>query len=114
MGKKILAVDDEVLIQRTIERALTKVGFHVRTTSDPVGFLRAQSEDPADLLIVDLHIGGADMNETVRKALDISPRSKVLFISGSIPNIEDDPNFLEKPFRLEDLRARVRKILAEA
>jgi DNA-binding response OmpR family regulator len=113
MPKKILAVDDEPLIQKTIERALSKVGYEVRTAPDAENFLEALAVENADLLIIDLHLGGINTESLVKKARDISPDSKVLLMSGSIPS-PNDPYFLEKPFRIEELRAKVREMVGEA
>jgi len=113
MPKKILVVDDEPLIQKTIERALSKVGYEVMTSHDPESFLGALRKDPADLLIVDLHLGGTDTRDLINNALQIAPGAKVLLISGSIPRM-DEPYFLEKPFMIDELREKVREMVGEA
>jgi DNA-binding response OmpR family regulator len=110
MHEKILVIDDEPLILMTIERALGKLGYDLTTTSDPDSFLRALSGGGADLLIMDLQLGGENSSSLVEKAVEVSPKSKVLIISGSIAGLPDR-QFLQKPFRIEDLRRRVREIL---
>jgi DNA-binding response OmpR family regulator len=112
MGKKILVVDDEPLIRSTIDRALSKVGYEVTTTPDAESFLDVLTIQDADLLIIDIHLGSYSNEELLKKAGEISPRSKVLLISGSFLRAEDD-NFLEKPFKLDELRAKVKEILGE-
>jgi DNA-binding response OmpR family regulator len=111
MNEKILVIDDEPLILTTIERALTKKGYQVIITSDADSFFEALDTSKADLLIMDLHLGGgltADaMMEEIRY---ISPESKVLIISGGVPEYETG-HFLEKPFKIDELRQKVREIL---
>lgn len=109
MCEKILVVDDEPLVLMTIERALSKVGYEVRVAEDAGGFLDALRAEGAPLLIMDLHLGGTDMEALVEEAMRICPGSEILFVSGSVP--EHPGNFLEKPFRIDDLRQKVRAIL---
>jgi two-component system nitrogen regulation response regulator NtrX len=109
MGEKILVLDDEPLVLMTVERALGKVGYEVRVAGDAGGFLDALRAEKAALLIMDLHLGGTDMEALIEQAMRISPGSQILFMSGSAP--ERPGNFLEKPFRIDDLRQKVRTML---
>jgi DNA-binding response OmpR family regulator len=92
MKEKILVIDDEPLILTTIDRALSKKGYEVIITSDADSFFEALDNSKADLLIMDLHLGG------------------VLIISGGVPAYETG-HFLEKPFKIDELRQKVREIL---
>jgi DNA-binding NtrC family response regulator len=113
MNEKILAIDDEPLVLSTIEKALSKVGYDVRATSDEEGFIQALTSESFPLLIMDLHLGeGTDTMALMEKARAISPHSKILLVSGSEPAVEGE-HFLEKPFRINDLRQMVRDILDE-
>lgn len=112
MKEKILVVDDEPLILNTIKRALAKLGYDVRITSDPESFIDELKAEPASLLIMDLNLGKLKSSSLMDKIRKISPSSKVLIISGVIPE-HNDMHFLEKPFRLDELRQKVRDILDE-
>lgn len=112
MNEKILVIDDEHLILTTIERALSKVGYTVRGTSNVKDFLDALSTGIHDLLIMDLHLGGVDNKELMRKVKEITPRLKILIISGSVIGLAEK-YFLQKPFRIDELRQKVREILDE-
>ncbi|GAB4388504.1 MAG: hypothetical protein Kow0025_08210 [Thermodesulfovibrionales bacterium] len=111
MGEKILVLDDEPLVLSTVQRALGKVGYQVTATGDPAVFLDALSAGDSPLLIMDLHVEGADVRALAEEAMRLSPRSKILFISGSVPEGAEDGHFLEKPFRIEELRQKVRGLL---
>jgi DNA-binding NtrC family response regulator len=112
MGNKILVVDDEPLIRSTIDRALSKVGYEVVTMPDAESFLDALAIHDADLLIIDLHLGGYSSEDLIKKVVELSPHSKMLLISGSFPSTEEH-NFLEKPFKIDELRGKVRELLGE-
>jgi len=108
---KILVVDDEPLVLSTIERALSKSGYIVVPTSNEKDFLDALSKDRYDLLIMDMHIGFMSPALFIKKAKELAPDSKILTISGSYPSGVEGESFLQKPFRIEDLRARVRALI---
>ncbi len=111
MAEKILAIDDEPLILTTIERALSKTGYEVTTTSNTEDFMNSLPGG-FDLLIVDLHLGGINTDEFLKRVRDIVPAAKMLIISGSVPGLQGR-YFLQKPFKIEELRGKVREILDE-
>ena len=113
MKKKILVVDDEPLILRTIRRTLSKRGYKVRTVSDAESFIEELRREPADLLIMDINLGGLSSESLVDKIRQLSPLSKMLFISGLTPEAHVE-HFLEKPFDIEELRDKVRQILGRS
>lgn len=110
MKEKILVVDDEPLILNTINRALTKNNYRVRITEDAESFLAELNREPADLLIMDINLGGISSESLVENINDIAPGSSILFISGVMPEAEVE-HFLEKPFDIDTLRQKVRQIL---
>lgn len=112
MAKKILVVEDEILILKSIERTLQKVGYKIFKAVDKDELKTAFKNVPFDLLILDLHIKGLSTNEVINKVKKSSPGLKVLQISGSL-NEGKSQYFLQKPFRIEELRKKVREILDE-
>jgi|Deesub1362A_J573_1020465.scaffolds.fasta_scaffold00004_298 DNA-binding response OmpR family regulator len=110
MSEKVLVIDDEPLILMTIEKALSKVGYEVKTTSDADDFLKILSAEGADLIIMDLHLGGVDTDALREKVKALSPHSKTLIISGFTQE-SNEIYFLQKPFKIDELRDKVRKIL---
>jgi two-component system cell cycle sensor histidine kinase/response regulator CckA len=111
MARKILVIDDEPLILMTIEKALSKSGYEVTTTSDPGEFVSAVSTAGADMLIVDLHLGGIDTDALIEKAVGMAPKAKLLIVSGSVAEVKYE-NYLQKPFKISDLRSKVEELLA--
>jgi DNA-binding response OmpR family regulator len=61
---------------------------------------------------MDLNLGKLKSSDMMERIREISPDSKVLIISGVSPDL-DNLHFLEKPFKLDELREKVREILDE-
>lgn len=110
--KKIVVIDDEALILLTIQRALVKVGYSVSVARDRDELFAVLGGGPFDLCILDLHMGDIDSAEIRERVCEASPNVKFLIISGS--QCAEPVPFLQKPFRIEALRAMVRQILESA
>jgi two-component system, OmpR family, KDP operon response regulator KdpE len=109
----ILVVDDEAQILTALGRGLTRVGYEVgvaRTAED--GLAMAATRDP-DLVLLDLRLPDLDGIEVVKRLRTWSD-VPVLLLSGNgterarveaLDAGADD--FIDKPFSMEELRARV-------
>lgn len=115
-GKRVLFMDDEVLISMTTENILSKAGFDVSHASDGAEaveiFRRAIGEgNPFSLVILDLNVpGGMGGEETVQELIKIMPDIKAIVTSGYLNDkVMSDCNkygFIEslaKPYTSEDL-----------
>ncbi len=109
MGKKILAIDDEKLILKSIKKALDKIGYEVTTASDREQFLSCLKNNSYDLVILDLHMDGLTRDEIVETCGEKMGDVKFLVISGS--ELPSEENFIQKPFRISELREKVRELL---
>lgn len=112
MSRKILVIDDEALILVAVKRALLKAGYIVSTAKDMRELHTALKEAPFDMLITDLHMEGDTVENIIEKVKKTSPSVRVLKMSGTV-NRDGSYNFLEKPFRIEELRKKVKDILNE-
>ena len=110
MNEKILVLDDEPLILKTIERVLTKTGYRVRIALEADEFMRQLKDDQADLLLMDINLKGSRSDDLSGSIKDVAPEAKVIYMSGLIPS-RDDIFFLEKPFTIHDLRDLIRAVL---
>ncbi len=110
MPKKILAIDDEPLILMTMEKALVRSGYDVKTTTEPDDFIKSLTDNGAALLIVDLHLGSTDTEALIEKAIVIAPDAKLLIVSGSVAEVKWE-NYLQKPFNITELRSKVEELL---
>jgi DNA-binding response OmpR family regulator len=110
----VLVVDDEQMICRMLTRILEHEGFTVITAASGTEALWAVRDHsgPIDLLISDMSLGGMDGPSVAVELLALEPAMKVLFISG-----EEQKErclgfeFMEKPFALSALVAKVRSLL---
>jgi DNA-binding response OmpR family regulator len=109
MARKILVTDDEPLICSSIIKALSKIGYLVTASRNRDEFLKALGAEIFDLIILDIHVGDITKEEIVEISRARYGDIKFLIISGS--QYSEDFNFLEKPFRIDELRNRVRDIL---
>ncbi len=112
MAEKILVIDDEPLILNTIERALSKTGYVIKKAKDMNELNAVLKYAPFDMLIVDLYLEKDSAETLIEKVKMTSPLVKILKISGLIKT-KESKNFLEKPFKIDELRKRVRDILNE-
>lgn len=114
---RVLVVDDDLQIRRSLETALTLDGFDVATAADGDDALRVLVDWDADLLILDLMMGGRDglsVCRSLRAAGDPVPILMLTARDGLQDRVigldagADD--YLSKPFALEELTARVRAL----
>lgn len=111
MSSRILVVDDEPLILSSIKRALERVGYDVVTVSNREGFLSAMDTGGFGLVIIDLHMDDLSKDEIISVVKERSADARFLVISGS--DSVDGLPYIQKPFMIKDLRARVKEILHE-
>ena len=116
----ILVVDDEVILRDLARGSLEGAGFQVLEARDGLEALEAfqPGRPPVDLVLLDMtmpRMGGA---ECFRRLRQVSPTVKVILSSGytereSLDSLMDLPpdGFLQKPYRANDMIAKVREVL---
>jgi PAS domain S-box-containing protein len=116
----ILLVEDEAAILTVGRRMLEKLGYRVLTASKPGEAIRIAQEHAGEihLLITDVVMPEMNGRELAQKLFSLCPRLKALFMSGYMANViapygvlEERDNFIQKPFSMESLAARVRQVL---
>lgn len=117
MKKKILLVDDEKTLVKTLTYNLEKDGYLVISAYDGEEALNKVESDNPDLIILDLMLPGVDGFEVcrrVRKSMDLP----IIMLTAKGDDIDkilglelgaDD--YLTKPFNPRELLARVKAIL---
>lgn len=115
----ILVVDDDPLVRRTVERALVRAGYDVRVAASATDALEALAEAPVDLVVSDVMMDDMEGPAFGALARQRRPDLRLLFMSGETP--ENLPAvgldkattpFLPKPFRPEDLLAKVAELVS--
>jgi two-component system response regulator (stage 0 sporulation protein F) len=117
---RILVVDDEPHIRRTIQLALEAAQYTVVTAGDgEEGEARVREGPRPDLVIVDERLPGIDGLETIRRIRKLDPEVPLLLATayGATDLIasalrEGASGYLGKPFTPGELRDVVERVLA--
>ncbi|MFJ4674570.1 MULTISPECIES: response regulator transcription factor [unclassified Kitasatospora] len=115
---RVLVVDDDAAIRRSLERGLRLSGFRVSTAADGADALAAVAEEPPDVLVLDVGmpgLSGTEVCRTLRARADDTP---VLMLS-ALDELADRvaglqagaDDYLVKPFALEELVLRLHALL---
>ena len=97
MDEKILVVDDDKSLLKTLENLLGKEGFSVTTTDSSYDALDKIKAEFFDLVILDVRMPGMDgiaLLKNIREAQEGAESSRVIIITGfaSEETPETDPN----------------------
>jgi CheY-like chemotaxis protein len=116
---KVLLVEDDPDVQLVTMEALRYLGYAVLTADEGAAALDIIARDTdIDILMTDVvmpkGMSGVDLLHKVR---ELRPGLKVLLVSGyargQLPVIPDGCDFLAKPYRIDDLESRLRKLTEE-
>ena len=117
MARILLAEDDESM-RRFLTGALKKAGYEVMSFGQGDEALEVIKNDYFDLLLTDIVMPVMDGIELARKAAEIHPGLKIMFITGFAavalnPNnaAPKDAKVLSKPFHLKDLVSEVDRMI---
>jgi len=117
---RIIVVDDEEVVRAVAQDLLVELGFEPLTfaTGEEAVEFFTDHHHAVDLAIVDLIMPGMDGRECFAALRAIDPSVPVLLSTGfgtdgRIQEAMDDgmAGFVEKPYRLAELRAKVREAL---
>ena len=118
MAKIILAEDDDDM-RRFRVKALEKAGHHVTAFGEGASAFEEIKQTTFDLLLTDIVMPEMDGIELARRAADLDPHLKIMFITGFAavalhPDSQapKDAKVLSKPFHLRDLVAEVDRMMA--
>ncbi len=107
----ICVIDDNRLVLKSVELALRKIGHTVTTLDNFDSFIKLLDSQVFDLIISDYSLMRHSMNEMIDLASKKMPSTRFMIMSGRIPeNLKDIP-FIQKPFRISELRKKVELIL---
>jgi nitrogen-specific signal transduction histidine kinase len=116
----ILLVEDELVILDTVTAMLEQLGYTVLAVSTPNEAIRLAQQHPEkiDLVLTDVIMPDMNGRDLADQLLAHQPWVKCLFMSGYTADIiahqgklEEDIHFIQKPFSLSTLAARIRLTL---
>ena len=114
--KKILLAEDEDSVRSFLSRALQRAGYEVVSCPDGDTAILQLDNGPYDLLLTDIVMPGADGIEVAKRAAQLQPELKIMFITGfaavTLKASREAPQakVLSKPFHLKDLVIEVERI----
>ncbi|MFM7350041.1 MAG: cell cycle two-component system response regulator CpdR [Erythrobacter sp.] len=117
---RILLAEDEDAMRAYLERALTNAGYEVSAVDRGTDAVPLLETGDYDLLLSDIVMPEMDGIELAQRCAAISPRTKVMFITGfaavSLRASREQPaaKVLSKPFHLRDLVLEVERVFEEA
>jgi CheY-like chemotaxis protein len=114
----LLVVDDDHIFRDVEARVLRLQGYAVLEAEGAAEALRLAREAAAiHLLITDFSMPQVNGLELTRRFRLLHPKTPVLMVSGSLPEVQDPVGtlgrfeFLAKPFPCEELLQKVRTLL---
>lgn len=119
-NETILVVEDEYNVRKIAVTALARNGYRVFEAASPAEAIRISSEYKEDihLLLTDVIMPGMNGRDLQLKLVSSRPGIRTLFMSGYTANVIAhhgvlDPglNFIQKPFRPNDLSLKIREVL---
>jgi DNA-binding response OmpR family regulator len=112
---RILIAEDERRISRFLERGLRANGFVTQIVEDGPEALRLARSAKFDLVILDLGLPGMDGFEVLRSLREVNKRVPVVILTArdsvrdTVAGLEGGADdYIVKPFRFQELLARVR------
>ncbi len=121
--KKILVVDDEIVLNKIITTRLRKLGYNSFSVNSGEKALEFVEETPPDLIILDLLMPGMDGYE-VAQAIRANPRVSHIPIIMLTAKVSQETkikalklgidDYMTKPYDAEELAARIQSVLRRA
>ena len=118
---KILLAEDDNDMRRFLVKALENAGFQVSSHDNGMAAYQRLREEPFEMLLTDIVMPEMDGIELARRASELDPDIKIMFITGfAAVALNPDSTapkhakVLSKPIHLRELVTEVQKMLAAA
>lgn len=114
---RLLIVEDEKELCDTVAKSLYRSGYEVDTCYDGNEALDYIFSEDYDLIVLDLNLPGKDGMDILRELRETNEETKVLVLSArsqiadKVEGLDAGANdYMEKPFHLQELEARIRSL----
>lgn len=119
MAKKILIIEDEIILLEALKEKLTNAGYEVYAVYDGEAGLEMIKEKKPDLLVLDILLPGINGYEVMEKLKKENISLPILIVSNSGQPVEIEKakelganDFIIKAaFSLQDVENKIRKLL---
>ena len=127
---KILAIDKEEIILKSIRKALAgndELQYDIITCNTAIESLKIIRSDTFDLVLIDLVLPGMNGIEVIRRIKNINPSLAIIIMTGFSKNkinsdteSQEDPlseilksaaGILFKPFTIQEIRNMISKVI---
>lgn len=115
--KKILVVDDEAGLTKSIQAFLERAGYNVHVANTGFEALREIKEFYFDMILLDLNLPEIDGIHLAKITKEDRPETKIVIVTGRMDDYEDElktikvDEIIQKPVMMNELTERVKKIL---
>jgi two-component system, cell cycle response regulator len=118
-SENILIVDDDQYLKETLEQLLRRLGFPSDSVSSGMDAIKKLGENKYSIVLTDMKMPGMDGLELIgriRDGFDISTIAMTGYSEGytyvDVINAGAS-DFIKKPFGIEELEAKIRRIITE-
>ncbi|MBV9219250.1 MAG: PAS domain S-box protein [Methylobacteriaceae bacterium] len=122
-GETVLVVEDDADLRTYLVEVLRRLRYRVLSAAEAIGALAflERPETRIDLLLTDVVMPGLNGRELGRRALELRPGLKVLYMTGYSRNavvhqgrLDEGVELLQKPISQPELAGRIRDMLDRA
>src|SRR5512136_649408 len=120
MAKRILLVDDDVLLRRSLAFNLEQAGYTINTAASAEDALAMARRDPPDLVLLDIGLPGMDGLDALRH-LKQTLNLPVIFLTARRRELDEvlglelgADDYITKPFDVDVLLAHLKAVLRRA
>ncbi|HWQ04541.1 MAG TPA: response regulator transcription factor [Longilinea sp.] len=117
MAKRILIVDDDALMRRSLAFNLEQAGFHSNTTNTAENALALARQFRPDLVLLDIGLPGMDGLDALRQ-FKSNFKVPVIFVTARRRNLDEvvglelgADDYITKPFDVDVLIAHIKAVL---
>ncbi|MBK9146789.1 MAG: response regulator transcription factor [Flavobacteriales bacterium] len=115
----VLLIEDDALVRKLLEKRLQLAGWEVTALRDGSQLLERFAEHPADLILIDLGLPGADGLSLVEQLRAQGISAPILVLTAyELPHLHATVrgvganDLVQKPYDQEELIERMRRLMA--